>query len=415
MRRALTTFDAVCLGVNAVVGSGIYLFPGTLAGALGPASIGAWLATGLLCLPLALTFAELGAGEERTGGPFRYAQLAFGNGVAFVVGWLAWVTSLISWAAVASALPSYLAPFWPWLSGTVPAHAVSAGVVLAFAALNVVGVKPGARLMDALTLIKLVPLAVFGLGGLFALRAEAFRPALPHGVGALPGMALMTLFAYQGFEVVGVPGGEVREPRRVVPRAVLVSLLFPALLYALVQVVFVGVGAPAGEAPLVTAAERFLGTPGRALLGLGGLVSMLGYSAGTALCTPRYLQALAEERLVPAGLARAHVRFETPAAAIALSSLVTVALTLLLRFDSLVDLAALAVLGQYLASSAALVRLGRGRSRLLGAASCLVSLAFGFQGELRQLALLALVTLVGVAVALTTRRFSPDRSGRSAE
>jgi len=412
MRRALTTFDAVCLGVNAVVGSGIYLFPGTLASTLGPASIGAWLATGLLCLPLALTFAELGSGEERTGGPFRYAELAFGDGVAFVVGWLAWITSLVSWAAVVSALPTSLAPFWPALGGGLPARALSVAVVVSLAVLNVVGVKPGARLMDALTVLKLVPLVAFVVLGLAALRAETFRPVLPHGLGALPGMALMTLFAYQGFEVVGVPGGELREPRRVVPRAVLISLAFPALLYALVQVVVVGVGAPAGDAPLVAAAERFLGAPGRALLGLGGLVSMLGYSAGTALCTPRYLQALADERLVPAWLARPHARFQTPAAAIVASSLVTLALTLLLRFDRLVDLAALAVLGQYLVSSAALVRLGRARARLLGVVSCLVSALFGAQGELRQLAWLALVTLLGGVVAVVTRRLSPDRPSR---
>lgn len=413
MRRALTTFDAVCLGVNAVVGSGIYLFPGTLASALGPASIGAWFITGLLCLPLALTFAELGKGEERTGGPFRYAELAFGNGVGFVVGWLAWVTSLVSWAAVASALPSYLGPFAPALSSGAPARAVSAGVVLFLAALNVVGVKPGARLMDALTVLKLVPLAVFVVVGLFALRGADFRPVAPHGFAALPGMALMTLFAYQGFEVVGVPSGEVAEPRRVVPRAVLVSLLFPALLYALVQTVFVGAGSPRGEAPLVAAAEHFLGPSGRALLGFGGLVSMLGYSAGTALCTPRYLQALAEERLVPAWLARPHARFQTPAAAIVTSSLVTLVLLVVLRFDKLVDLAALAVLGQYLASSAALVRLGRGAARLLGVVSVLVSLLFGAQGELRQVAVLVVLTLVGAVVALATR-LSPDRRGPSA-
>jgi amino acid transporter len=412
MRRALTTFDAVCLGVNAVVGSGIYLFPGTLASALGSASIGAWLATGLLCLPLALTFAELGAGEDRTGGPFRYAEAAFGDGVAFVVGWLAWITSLVSWAAVVSALPTSLAPFWPSLAGGMPARALSSAVVVSLAALNVIGVKPGARLMDALTLLKLVPLAVFAITGLFAVRSAAFQPALPHGLGALPGMALMTLFAYQGFEVVGVPGGELQEPRRVVPRAVLVSLGFPALLYALVQVVFVGVGAPAGEAPLVAAADRFLGAPGRALLGLGGLVSMLGYSAGTALCTPRYLQALADERLVPAWLARSHARFQTPAAAIVASSFITLVLTLLLRFDRLVDLAALAVLGQYLVSSAALVRLGRGWARAVGVVACLVSLLFGAQGELRQLAWLALVTLGGGVIAVATRRLSPDRSNR---
>jgi amino acid transporter len=413
MRRALTTFDAVCLGVNAVVGSGIYLVPGTLASALGPASIGAWLLTGLLCLPLALTFAELGKREERTGGPFRYAELAFGNGVAFVVGWLAWVTSLVSWAAVASALPSYLGPFVPALSSGAPALAVSASVVLGLAGLNVVGVKPGARLMDALTVLKLVPLAVFVVAGLFALRGGTFRPVAPHGFGALPGMALMTLFAYQGFEVVGVPSGEVAEPRRVVPRAVLVSLLFPALLYALVQTVFVGAGSPAGDAPLVAAAERFLGPSGRALLGLGGLVSMLGYSAGTALCTPRYLQALAEERLVPAWLARSHARFQTPAVAIVASSLVTLVLLFVLRFDKLVDLAALAVLGQYLASSAALVRLGRGVVRVLGAVAVLVSVLFGAQGELRQVALLAVLTLAGAGVALAPR-LSPGRRGRSA-
>ncbi|HWP06110.1 MAG TPA: APC family permease [Polyangiaceae bacterium] len=413
MRRALTTFDAVCLGVNAVVGSGIYLFPGTLASALGPASIGAWLLTGLLCLPLALTFAELGKGEERTGGPFRYAELAFGNGVAFVVGWLAWVTSLVSWAAVASALPSYLAAFVPALSTGAPALVVSASVVLGLAGLNVVGVKPGARLMDALTVLKLLPLAVFVGVGLFAARGGGFRPVAPHGFSALPGMALMTLFAYQGFEVVGVPSGEVAEPRRVVPRAVLVSLLFPALLYMLVQTVFVGAGSPAGEAPLVAAAERFLGPSGRVLLGLGGLVSMLGYSAGTALCTPRYLQALAEERLVPAWLARPHARFQTPAVAIVASSVVTLVLLFVLRFESLVDLAALAVLGQYLASSAALVRLGRGAMRALGGVSVLVSLLFGAQGELRQVALLAVLTLAGAAVALATR-LSPDRPGPSA-
>ena len=87
MRRALSTFDAVCLGVNAVVGSGIYLFPGRLASALGPAAIAAWLLTGALCLPLAWSFAVLGASEERTGGPLRYAERAFGKGASFLVGW----------------------------------------------------------------------------------------------------------------------------------------------------------------------------------------------------------------------------------------------------------------------------------------------------------------------------------------
>ena len=411
-------FDALCLGVNAVVGSGVYLFPGTLTQRLGPASLVAWLLTGVLCLPLALTFAALGGIEERTGGSFRYAERAFGKGIAFVVGWSAWVTSVISWAAVANGLPSYLEPFVPSLGAEPLGRIVPAVLVFGLAALNVRGVKPGARVMDAFTALKLVPLAFFVVVGLSAVRAAEFRPFVPHGWHALPALSLMTVFAYQGFEVVGVPSGEVREARRVVPRAVLWSLFFPALLYVLVQVVFVGVGGRSSGAPLVDAARTFAGGTGATLLALGGVVSMLGFNAGTALCTPRYLQALADEGLVPRVFGSVHPRYATPAVAIVASGAVTVAIAELFDFARLVDLAALAVLAQYLASSAALVRLGRGRPRLLGAVSVLVSLAFGAQGELAPFAILGALTLAGVALAAGTRFFalrartrglSPDR------
>ena len=104
------------------------------------------------------------------------------------------------------------------------------------------------------------------------------------------------------------------------------------LLYVLVQVVFVGVGGKSTGAPLPDAARSFLGAGGAALLGAGGLVSMLGFNAGTALSTPRYLQALADERLVPPIFARLHARFETPAAAIVTTAFATLVLTFVLGF-----------------------------------------------------------------------------------
>jgi APA family basic amino acid/polyamine antiporter len=406
MRRALTAFDAWCLGVNAVVGSGIYLFPGKLARALGPASVLAWFVTGLCCLPLALAYAALGAREERTGGSFRYAELAFGKGVGFVVGWSAWVTSVISWAAVASALPSYLEPFAPSLSQGAPARLGSAAIVLGLAVVNVRGVRPGARLTDTLTLLKLVPLLLFVAIGLMAVEPARFREFSPQGLGALPALTLMTLFAYQGFEVVGIPSGEVVDSKRAVPRAVLLSLALPAALYVLIQVVFVGVGGTDSAAPLADAARGFMGPLGASLLGLGGLVSMLGFNAGTALCTPRYLQALADEGLVPSSLGRVHPRYATPALAIVASAGVTLVLLQVLDFDRLVDLAALAVVLQYLATSAALVRLERGWRRGLGILALLVSLFFGAQGELKELVILALLAGVGLAIAAATRRFA---------
>lgn len=404
MRRALTGFDITCIGVNAIVGSGIYLFPGKLSATLGAGSIAAWLVTGALCLPLALTFAALGAMEERTGGPVRYAELAFGRGVSFVVGWSAWVTSVVSWAAVASGIPRYAGVFVPSVERGLGASAVTATIIVALAALNVVGVKPGARLTAALTIGKLVPLAAFVIAGLFAVEITRFDVVPESAFDAFPAMALMTMFAYQGFEVVGVAAGEVKEPRRVVPKAVVASIVLASVLYLFVQIVFVGVGGSSTDAALPDAAGKFLGAGGAALLGAGGLVSMLGFNAGTALSTPRYLQALGEERLVPSALARTHERFQTPAVAIVTTSLVTLALTFVLDFKNLVDLAVLAVLGQYFATSAALVRLGTGwKQKLLGGVSLVISVAFGSECEPRQFVVLGVVLALGIAVTLTTR------------
>ena len=413
MRRALSAFDVTCIGLNAIVGSGIYLFPGKLAAALGPASTLAWVITGLLCLPLAFSFAALGAVEDRTGGPFRYTELAFGLRPAFVVGWCAWVTSAVSWAAVASGLPSYLGAFVPALASGMPALIVTGLVIVLLGALNVRGVKLGARVTNALTIGKLVPLLLFVGVGVFLVKPERFVPFAPGGFGTLPALALMTMFAYQGFEVVGVPVGEVQEPRRAVPRAVVLSITLSALLYVLVQIVFIGVGARASAAPLPDAAALILGASGSTLLALGGLVSMLGFNAGTALCAPRYLQALAEERMLPPILARTHPRFGTPAAAIIATTLVTLVLTLSLDFDGLVDLAVLAVLVQYLATSAALVRLGRSvRLKLLGVLSILVSVGFGLGCEARQFLYFGLLAAAGIALAIGTHwQLSRTRSG----
>jgi amino acid transporter len=358
-----------------------------------------------LCLPLAFTFAALGSGEDRAGGAFRYVERAFGKIPGFAVGWSAWVTSVISWAAVASGVPRYLGAFVPSVADGAPARLTAATIVCVLSLLNVVGVKPSARLADLLTLGKLVPLCVFVALGLFAIDRARFVPPAPHGVSALPAMALMTMFAYQGFEVVGIPAGEIENPRRSVPRAVLFAMIGSVVLYALVQVVFVGVGGGSTALPLPDAARSFLGSRGATLLGLGGLVSMLGFNAGTALCTPRYLSALAEERLVPRVFARSHPRFDTPAHAIAASGTVAFVLTLLLDFSELVDLAVIAVLAQYLASSAALIKLGSTRRlKVLGGVSAAISVAFGAGGEPRAAFVLASILALGALLPLYTSK-----------
>ncbi|MBI3564033.1 MAG: amino acid permease [Elusimicrobia bacterium] len=359
-KRPLTRLDLTAMGVNAIVGSSIFLFPGKLAALLGPASIAAFLLTGLALAPVALCFAEASSSRDRPGGPSLYAQEAFGPWAGFSIGWLCWVTEVVSWAAVASGLAVYAAPFAPRLAGPVAGKAVAAASIALLAAVNLRGAKPGARVSTALTAAKLLPLAAVALGGLALLYkggAAPLRPFAPKGWSALPGACFLAYFAFQGFEVVPVPAGEARAPERDAPFAVLTSLALAAVLYALVQAAALAAvpGLAASERPLADAGLALFGPAGERLIAAGALVSMLGFTAGCALGGPRYLVALAEEGHLPKLLARPSERTGAPAAAVLTTAAVSAAAALALDFDRLIDFGNVVIGAQYLATCASVL------------------------------------------------------------
>jgi len=411
--RPLGAWTAVLLGTNAIVGSGVYLFPAPLAERLGALSSLAWVATALLCAPIALAYAQMARQTDRSGGAYRYAADCFGAYAGALLGWVSWVAAVVSWAAVANAVPAYLGHFVAPL-GPGPGGKAAAGTLVAgLAVVNVLGVRLGAGVSNALTIGKVVPLLVLAAAALAAPLAPSGQPAPPSlpGDASFGAAVLMILFAYQGFEVVGIPAGEIREPRRAVARGVLGSVAFAAVLYVLVQVAYLGAGAPAGDAPLAEAARVHYGAAGATLLGLGGLVSIVGFNAGTAVGSPRYLSALAEDGWMPRGLAAAHPRFGTPAGAVLCTGAVTLAVALLLDFERLVDIANVAVLVQYAATSSALVVARRGHPAwtAVGVLAVAASLVLLVQAKASELVTFALSVILGAAVLAVLRRF-PHRA-----
>lgn len=364
--KQLNLFDVLCLGTNAIVGSGIYVFPGTLATLLGPASPLAFGLCGLLCCIIGQCFVEAAGMFKRSGGPYIYTLEAFGPFPGFLVGWTCWAAAVLSWAAVASAISPYLNHLLPSPLGPSTALVVAVGITLALGAINYAGVKPGAYTLDLLTIIKLLPLLVLLALGLAATRMARLTPLAPHGLSALPRAAYLAMFAFQGFEVVPVPAGETRSPRRTAPLALIGSLLFSTLLYMGLQLAAVGStpGLAGAEEPLALMGKTLLGDAGAKLVAAAAVVSMVGFCAGVALAGPRYLEALAQDRHLPEGLARRHPRFETPSRCVLLTTLVSAALVLLLDFSRLVDLAVLTVGAQYLATSLAVPALRRKRPDL---------------------------------------------------
>jgi len=414
-RRVVTPFQVFCLGVNAIVGSGIFLLPGRIDALLGAAAVWSFVAAALGLAPIALAFAALGRRFERDGGPYLYAAAAFGPRAGYAVGWVAWGTAVVSWAAVATAVAAYLAVFVPAAGRDGAEHWIGALVVLVLATINVRGVRLGARVMTLLTIAKSAPLVLVALVALPHLdpeRLDVFAPAGGSWAG-FPAALWMALFACQGFEVAPIIAGEVRGARRAVPVAVVGALGFSAAVYIALQLcVSAGPVALAGsERPLSDLAHALAGPAGSTFVAAAALLSILGYNAGTALSGAHYLTVLAEDGFLPRVLAARHPRFATPAPAILLTAGATMAFALAAVFERLIAISVLAVVLQYAAATGSLLALryregGRRihRGLIVPALGLLVSLAFLAQARPADALVFGAVLAVGIGAAFLYRR-----------
>ena len=363
MKRTLGLFDVVCIGLNAIVGSGVFALPDDLYRELGIWSPLAFVLCALGLWPVALCYAEAARRVDKTGGPYLYASEAFGPQIGFVVGWMCFANALFSFAAVASAAAAYLGRLVPVLADPALLKISAASMIVAFGALNYRGAKPGALAIDAFTIAKFSVLLVMIVAliphtSLPAGSASTASAPLP-AISALSAAAFMAVFAAQGFEVVPVPAGETQAARRNVPLAILASLGASSLLYVIVQGTLSLAYPKLGDetnTPLADAALHIAPWLG-ALVTFGGLVSTLGFVSGSALGTPRYLFAAALDGHLPRSLAALHARFDSPHVATVATSAVAIALVLPFDYRSLIGMSNVAVSVQYLATCLAVIPL----------------------------------------------------------
>jgi amino acid transporter len=366
-KNRMTLLDCVGLGINGIIGTGIFLLPAKVFRNAGGFSWAAWLAIGGVCLLVGLCFCEASGRADRNGGPYLYARDAFGRWVGVAVGWMALAANLFAYGAVARGFGRNLSFLVPALNGKGPQIALAVLVIAALAALNWLGIRPGALVSDFFSGAKLIPILLFvGLGLFFV---DWHRLALPPPAGetkleALKLGGFAALFACTGFEYVPVTAGETENARRNVPLALFFSLLFSVLLYVLVQVVFMGTHPDPGTAdkPLAEAAFAFAGPWAGRFVALGSVISSFGYLTAVALVTPRYLSALGENGELPPLFARTSQRFRTPTVAIAATATVCAGLAMFADFDRLSDLNNAAVFAQYVPTCLAIPVLRRIRA-----------------------------------------------------
>lgn len=315
--RAIGRWSIAALIVNCIIGSGVFGLPSILAQLLGRKSVLAVVLSAVAVAIIMACFSEVASRFSVTGGPYLYAQAAFGRFMGIQVAWLVWFVRLTACAANANLFVTYLGEFWA--RATQPAMKLTILTLLVgiLAAINVRGVKAGARVSTLFTVAKLTSLGfVCVAGGIYLIGSHRIIPQVTVATNSTQWARAIVLiiFAYGGFEAALISAGEAKDPRRDIPFGLFTALVTCALLYGLVQWVVVGVLPDPGhsERPLADVARIVLGSGGASLMALGALFSIYGYLSGNILTTPRITFALAERGDFPSVFALVHSRFRTP-------------------------------------------------------------------------------------------------------
>ena len=369
--RAIGTIGLAASIVNVTIGGGIFRLPASpdVSGRLGAAAPLAYLICAVAMGLIVICIAEAGSRVSLTGGPYAYVEVAFGRFAGFIVGVLLWLTGTMAFAAVSTIFVDNVVRFVPALSGAGGRFLLLAAVLGILAWVNIRGVRQGTRLNAISAGIKLVPLVLLILFGVFAIEPENVSwPGTPTA-GDLSRASIFLIFAFAGIESALMPSGEVRDPARTVPRAVFLAMGLVTIFYILLHLVAQGtlgpklVGTPT---PLADAARVAMGPWGAWLLSVGVVLSTFGYLSGMTLAVPRALFAFARDGFLPRRLAAVHAQYHTPYLAVVTQVTLVVLLAATSTFEFLAIIANVAVLLVYLGCAFAAWQLRRRGERTSG-------------------------------------------------
>ncbi len=359
--RTIGRWSLTALVINSIIGSGIFGLPSVVSGRLGRQAPLAYLVAGAGMTIIAGCLSEVASQFRETGGPYLYARETFGRFWGIQIAWMTWLSRIAAGSGTANLFTTYLGQIFPQATQPIYRLAILTLLVGVLAIVNFVGVKSGARVSDFFTAIKILLLTIFIGAGLWwmAVHGAVTAAPLPHPIAAQDWLEaiLVLVYAYGGFEAVLLAAGEMRDPRRDVPVALLIGIASVAVIYTLVQVVVGGTltDPAATQRPIADSAGHILGQGAATAIAAGALLSIYGYLSANMLHTPRLTFALAERGDFPQIFARIHKRFHTPYVSIVLYTVFLLAFTLEGNFRWNITLSAIVRLFTYSSIAIALL------------------------------------------------------------
>jgi amino acid transporter len=368
LRRGIGTYALAATTVNAVIGAGIFSLPAGMMRAAGPYALIAYLLCALAMAGVVLCFAEAGSRVPTSGGAYGYVEAAYGPLAGFVSGVLLWLSCVLACGGIAAALADALGKLLPALDGPVTRIAIIVATIGGLTAVNLAGVRPASRLVAVVTTVKLLPLLLFVAVAAFSFDPAKLWAGAAPDAGGIARAILLSLFAFQGMETGIGASGEVADPARTLPRALIGAMAFVTIFYIAIQLGAQGLlGAALGgsKTPLADAMATIDPRLGLVLL-IGTAVSLGGWIASDLLGAPRVLFAFARDGFLPGAIGRVTPRTQVPANAILLHAAVAIALAVTGTFEQLAVLSVLSTCALYMAGCACVWRLRKRDVALAG-------------------------------------------------
>jgi basic amino acid/polyamine antiporter, APA family len=364
LKREIGVRSLVLAIINMTVGTGIFVVPAIIGIKMGASAILAYLLCGGLIFLIALCFAELGSKTEISGGTYTYIENAFGPFAGFLANNIYWFGSCVfADAAIANALADTVSYFLPAFSHSFYRILFFIGIFSALAIVNMKSVKNGVRLVEFTAFGKIVPLIIFVLVSSFHILPANLSWTSSPTVNSLGASSLLLFFAFMGLETPLSNGGEIKNPRKTVPRGVFLAILLILILYISIQLIVQGVLGDQlsvyKEAPLAAIAGMVFGKTGSLIIVVVTMISMFGAICSSVLSIPRILFSGARDGLLPKPLSKIHHRFFTPHIAIGVYAFIDLVFAIFGDFGSLATLASAGSLLVYLGIVLATIQLRR--------------------------------------------------------
>lgn len=351
--KKLGFWSIVLLGINGIIGSGIFLLPNKAMAIIGPASLFVMLFDMLLVLAITFCFAEASGLFKENGGAYIYAKEAFGDFIGYEVGFLSWATRIIAFSTMSVGFATALGGLIPSLNTDMMKNIIISVIFIVLAVINLLGIKLYEVIQNLATIAKILPFILFIGMGIFYIEPVNFTPLVPNGVytpGSFGAAAVMLFFAFTGFESLAVAAAEMENPQKNLPKATLITIFTVSAIYILLLACAIGImGYELADttAPVQAAFTRIAGAFGTTIVAAGTLISIGALCIASSFITPHSGLALAEQHMLPAFMAKRN-RFGAPYWCIIVSTVVAMLIGYTGGFAFLASISVVSRFSQYI-------------------------------------------------------------------